>query len=971
MPGGDTVLVEFENGIAWVTMNRPEKRNAVSPTLATEMLAVMNALETDPRCKALVLTGAGDAFCAGMDLKEFFRETDAMSPPEREQIIRTNAQWQWRQLMHYPKPTIAMVNGWCFGGAFTPLVSCDLAIAAEEATFGLSEINWGIIPAGVVTKAVAQVMSQRDALYYIMTGETFDGRKAAAMKLVNEAVPLRDLRRRTKALARPDGQEPDGAARRQDRLSARARHVVRRRQRLPDVEERPGAPARSRAGPRAGPQAVPRREIVPAGPAALSARPLNGAMTTPGPTEPAPLDRLMRPRSVAIVGASAEPGSIGGAVLHNLERCGYGGAIHLVSRRAKEINARTCVAASDERPDGIDAAVLVVPQQGVVEGVGALRARRRCRGVRVGLRRGRRGGSRRAGPADAGGSCVRCACAGAELHRLHQLRRRRGADLRDHRAGADRRAPRRGVVTQSGALAGALRIALLAKGLGVSHAVSTGNEADLATEDFLAFLLDDADTRAVVLFVEQVRRPQLFLALAERARSLAKPIVLLHPGKSTRARASASSHTGALAGDHAAMTALLRYKAVVLVDTIDELIDAADLLARAKPPVGGAGIITNSGAIKGFALDFAETIGLDVPAPAPPTLAALKEALPPFASLDNPVDVTAQVIKDISIWTRAAAALLADPGIGSLAMLAMPGGPKQAMDKVHALLPAILASGKPAVVAALGDESPVPAEFFTSFRAKGIPVFRSPERAMRALALATAYGRALQMAGDAAPMASESPPLPQRGVLPEYAGKGYLAALGIPVPPGKLATDLAAAKAVAATIGYPVALKAQASALTHKSDTGGVILRVGSERALASAWMQMQDSMARAGVTPDGILIEAMGRGGLEMIVGARRDPDWGPVLMVGLGGVFVETLGDVRLMPADLPVARVLEEIGRLARPCCAAPAAHRRPMSRRWRTPSCASAPRCACGPRSPRSTSIRWSCWRQAPALSRSMR
>jgi trans-feruloyl-CoA hydratase/vanillin synthase len=201
IPGGNTVLVEFDSGIAWVTMNRPEKRNAVSPTLAAEMLAVMNALEIDPRCRVLVLTGAGDAFSAGMDLKEFFRETDAMSPPEREQIIRTNAQWQWRQLMVYPKPTIAMVNGWCFGGAFTPLVSCDLAIAAEDATFGLSEINWGIIPAGVVTKAVAQVMSQRDALYYIMTGETFDGRKAAAMKLVNEAVPRSELRSRTKALA--------------------------------------------------------------------------------------------------------------------------------------------------------------------------------------------------------------------------------------------------------------------------------------------------------------------------------------------------------------------------------------------------------------------------------------------------------------------------------------------------------------------------------------------------------------------------------------------------------------------------------------------------------------------------------------------------------------------------------------------------------------------------------------------------
>jgi trans-feruloyl-CoA hydratase/vanillin synthase len=193
--------VELDGGIAWVSMNRPDKRNCISPTLASEMLAVLNALEADKRCQVVVLTGTGDSFSAGMDLKEFFRDNDHLSPPERAHIYRTNAAWQWRQFQFYPKPTIAMVNGWCFGGAFTPLVSCDLAIAAEEATFGLSEINWGIIPAGVVTKAVSQVMNQRDCLYYIMTGETFDGRKAAAMGLVNEAVPLKDLRARTKKLA--------------------------------------------------------------------------------------------------------------------------------------------------------------------------------------------------------------------------------------------------------------------------------------------------------------------------------------------------------------------------------------------------------------------------------------------------------------------------------------------------------------------------------------------------------------------------------------------------------------------------------------------------------------------------------------------------------------------------------------------------------------------------------------------------
>jgi acyl-CoA synthetase (NDP forming) len=243
-------------------------------------------------------------------------------------------------------------------------------------------------------------------------------------------------------------------------------------------------------------------------------------------------------------------------------------------------------------------------------------------------------------------------------------------------------------------------------------------------------------------------------------------------------------------------------------------------------------------------------------------------------------------------------------------MLAVPGAPKQAMDKVHAVLPAIVASGKPAVVAALGDESPIPLEFHAMFRARGVPVFRSVERAMRALALATAYGQAVEAAADRAP-ATSAPPLPQQGVLPEFAGKAYLAALGIPVPPGKLASDLAAAKTIAAEIGYPVAVKAQASALTHKSDRGGVILGIADEKALASAWNGMQANMA--GIALEGILVERMVGGGLEMIVGARRDPHWGPVLMVGLGGIWVETLNDVRLMPAWLPSARIVDECHRL----------------------------------------------------------
>ena len=201
LPELKCVRVEIEERIAWVTLDRPEKRNAMNPELNDEMVAVLDALEVDETCGALVLTGAGDAFSAGMDLKEYFRDLDGL-PYERQLHGRRSAwEWQWRHLMAYSKPTIAMVNGWCFGGAFAPLVSCDLAIAAEEAVFGLSEINWGIIPGGNVTRAVVATMNLRDAMYYVTTGETFDGRKAAQMGLVNEAVPRAGLKERTRELA--------------------------------------------------------------------------------------------------------------------------------------------------------------------------------------------------------------------------------------------------------------------------------------------------------------------------------------------------------------------------------------------------------------------------------------------------------------------------------------------------------------------------------------------------------------------------------------------------------------------------------------------------------------------------------------------------------------------------------------------------------------------------------------------------
>jgi trans-feruloyl-CoA hydratase/vanillin synthase len=197
-----TVTVELDEGIAWVTLNRPSKRNAMSPTLNREMIEVLETLERDSDVGVLVLTGAGESWSAGMDLKEYFRETDGAPEVFQEKLRRDASTWQWKLLRMYAKPTIAMVNGWCFGGAFSPLVACDLAIAAEKAVFGLSEINWGIPPGNLVSKAVADTMGHRKALEYIMTGDTFTGVQAADMGLINRAVPLESLREETTKLAR-------------------------------------------------------------------------------------------------------------------------------------------------------------------------------------------------------------------------------------------------------------------------------------------------------------------------------------------------------------------------------------------------------------------------------------------------------------------------------------------------------------------------------------------------------------------------------------------------------------------------------------------------------------------------------------------------------------------------------------------------------------------------------------------------
>jgi feruloyl-CoA hydratase/lyase len=197
----DTILVDTKDGITWVTFNRPDKRNAMSPQLHLDMDDVLDELATDDDTEVLVITGAGQAFSAGQDIKLYFRANQG-DAKARHKLRRASNQWRWQKLSNFPKPTIAMVNGFCFGGAFTQVSACDFALAADDAMFGLSEINWGILPGGIVSWNVAQILNYRDALYYAMTGDSFDGKQAKLMGFVNFSHPKDRLKDETIKLAK-------------------------------------------------------------------------------------------------------------------------------------------------------------------------------------------------------------------------------------------------------------------------------------------------------------------------------------------------------------------------------------------------------------------------------------------------------------------------------------------------------------------------------------------------------------------------------------------------------------------------------------------------------------------------------------------------------------------------------------------------------------------------------------------------
>ena len=636
------------------------------------------------------------------------------------------------------------------------------------------------------------------------------------------------------------------------------------------------------------------------------------------------LERLLRPRSIAVVGASPDPTAIGGAPVALLEEFGFSGPVHLVSRSQRTIRGRACLPSVDELPDDVDVALLLVPRDAAASVLAACIRRRVGAVVLFGsgfaeigdegevAQRGLAEQARAAGIAFAGPNCLGVVnfTAGVPLT---------FGDVEPQPPGDGDR-PGLAIIAQSGALSFALLYAAAADGVPLSYVISTGNEAVLGVEDYLEDLVADRGTRAFALLVEQIRHPARFLAAAREAQRLGKTICLLHTGTSERGRAAARTHTGALGGDQAALRAVLARHGVILCDSLDELVDVAGCVTRcAAPTAGGVAFLTDSGALKAHALDVCAALGLDAPEPNPETRAALAAILPSFATVSNPVDITAQALNDPSLYARAGAALLDDAAVGALVVAAMPGSPGQFAQQVDALLPVVRASAKPILYSVLGGLRPLPARDEARLRAAGIPLFRSPERALRAanrlLGAAEARRRAGQGAGSAPAAAALA--LPASHAPTEHEAKQVLRALGIAVPDGALVTTAGDAARAAARLGYPVVLKAQAGALTHKSDAGGVILGIADEPALMRAWQRLHDDVRRArpGLTLDGVLVEKMSApGGVEFVLAAQRDRDWGPVLYVGLGGIWIEALRDVRVLAAEATPDEIRHELRQLA---------------------------------------------------------
>jgi acyl-CoA synthetase (NDP forming) len=628
------------------------------------------------------------------------------------------------------------------------------------------------------------------------------------------------------------------------------------------------------------------------------------------------LRTLLSPRSVALVGASDRSGWSSGSFA-NFDQLGFDGSVHLVNRKSGEVHGRQAVRSCTEIGEPVDLALMLVGAAALP----AALADAAAAGIRavVALAAGfaETGPDGVAAQRELVGRCreLDVTCIGPNCLGF--------VNLLDQAPVWSGQMPSLvtgdvAVVSQSGATAHTIAAFAALQNIGLSHVISTGNEAMVDTLDMAAAVLEDERVRAVAMFLESIRDVERLRLMAARAAELEKPIVMMKVGTSALAAEIALTHTGALVGDDRMVDAALRQLGIVRVHSLEQLAITAGLLARTGPlPPGGLGVVSISGGACDIIADQAELAGVALEPLAETTQAQLSAVLASYGTMRNPLDITGAASENPQIFADALAALAGDPSVAILAAIhVLPTAERAARfrPRLEVIATGLRVAGKRGI---LVDQtlSDIDRTTATVLEEIGIPYAMTGLRdTVDAIGSAIRWSSWLRRPRAASP-AEGAIAVADRGVpWSEARGLQLLAEHGIPVVPWRLALAGSEAVAAARELGYPVVLKVVAPEILHKSDIGGVALDVRSDDAVHEAFERVAAAGAAVdGAHVEGVLVAPMRGEGLELIVGVVRDEHWGPTLAVGLGGVWVHVVDDtsLRLLPVDeRDVREMLDEL-------------------------------------------------------------
>ena len=626
-----------------------------------------------------------------------------------------------------------------------------------------------------------------------------------------------------------------------------------------------------------------------------------------------PLDPIFRPRSVAVVGASRSRDSIGWLIVHNLLSAQFAGAIFPVNPKADAVHSLKCYPSLAAIPDPVDLAIITVPRalvQEVVEaalgkgvrglvvitaGYGETGAEGRALEMKL------RETVRAAGIRMIGPNCMGVINTAPEI------------SLDATFSPTHARPGSIGFVSQSGALGVAILNVADQLGIGLTQFVSMGNKADVSGNDLLEHWEHDPETRVICMYLESFGNPRRFTEIAKRI-GRKKPILIVKSGRTAEGARAASSHTGALAGADVTVTAFLDQCGVLRADTIEELFDTARALDRCPLPAGDrVAIVTNAGGPAIMATDACVNLGLRMAELSAATRDGLAASLPFAAAIANPIDMIASAKP--SHYAATVAAVLADPGVDAVLVINVKPVLSNPRDVLEEVARVAAGSAKPVMAVMMAEEG-----FYEGLKGAGHlpPVYRFPEPAARALAQLVRYGAwrqrpqeaAAVFAFDEARLRAALGRAGADGYLPPADAFAVLEACGIPVARYRVAASREGALAAARELGFPVVVKAIAPGLVHKTEAKAVVLDLRDEAALAGALDELAARFAAAGAPLEGFLVQEMARGGHETIFGLSTDPRYGPVLMFGLGGKYVEVFRDVRFAVPPLARSEALDVV-------------------------------------------------------------